>query len=65
METVTLGPPLFLSSECQYCFPGGIGHCVGTLLVAILDCSLMILVALFPKGDQAVGTVAAFLWVII
>lgn len=35
METVTLGPPLFLSSERQYCFPGGIGHCVGTLLVAI------------------------------
>lgn len=37
METVTLGPPLFLSTECQYCSPGGIGHCVETLLIVITE----------------------------
>lgn len=41
MEIVTLGPQLFLSTEDQYCSlgrgVGGIGHCMETLLVVILD----------------------------
>lgn len=66
-ETVTLGPPLFLSTERQYCSPGGVGRCMETLLAFITGLFTPDTGDTVPQGgDQAVGTVAEyFLWIII
>lgn len=55
METVALGPPLFLSTKHQYCSPGGAGHCMETLVVVITGLFTGDIGDIVPQGGPDSG----------